>query len=111
MAMLNKMTMKLVLVALAAGLTASAGAGVVSPDGPPMASRVVVGQVASVELVAPRDGSRIITSRVKTVEGRSYFAYGAMQGMEGTLLTVETARNGVSYLCGGVPKNCNALAE
>lgn len=103
---MKKMAMLLVLAVMAA----SAAAEVVSPTWPKMVGQVAVGSVASVELVNPRDSRQVMT-RVKTGEGRTYYAYGVMHGMEGTALTIETARNGVQYLCGGLPKNCNALAE
>jgi hypothetical protein len=103
---MKRTTMLMMLLTMAA----SAGAEVVTPNWPKMSEQVAVGSVTSVDLVN-QPGSRLLTTRVKTAEGRTYYAHGVMNGMEGTALTIETARNGVRYLCGGLPKNCNALAE
>lgn len=76
-----------------------------------MLDQQLLGTVESVGLASRTPGSKMLLSEVRTTHGRTYFAYGVMQGLENTELSIETAQNGVKYLCGGVPKNCSQLVE
>ena len=76
-----------------------------------MFDQQLLGTVESVGLASRTPGSKMLLSEVRTTHGRTYFAYGVMQGLENTELSVETAQNGVKYLCGGEPKNCSPLVE
>jgi len=80
-------------------------------NGQPMLDQQKLGTVETVGLAASSPGSKLLLTKINTDQGRTYYAYGVMQGLENTELSRETAQNGVKYLCGGVPKNCSALVE
>ena len=94
----------LVLIIVLAGATAGSAEQT-------MLDQQLLGTVESVGLASHTPGSKMLLSEVRTTDGRTYFAYGVMQGLEKTELSMETAQNGVKYLCGGAPKNCSQLVE
>lgn len=80
-------------------------------NGQPMVNQQKLGLVQSVGREASAPGSKMLLTRIHTTQGRTYYAYNVMQGLEHTELTLETAQNGVRYLCGGAPKNCSPMVE
>lgn len=97
--------MKMMIVSMLALLTGAASAMGEYRDPIP------VGEAKSIELVK-LPGRVVQGSRVLTTEGKSYFIYGTLQGIEGSQLTVEKAlKNESRFLCGGRPRSCASLVS